>query len=192
MAGRARDISTLLATRDRNADTESELFDLVRQRFQVIADRLLKNERAGHSMQPTMLVDDAFLQLIRARDQTWHSRQEFFSHAARIMRSMLVDHARARVAVKRGGGDRPVALHAVGEPTDAVNPHAVVELDDVLQRLEMQHPDVFRVFDLHYFMQYELQEIADDILDVSYTTVRRRWKMARAFLHRELAGEENR
>ena len=137
-----------------------------------------------------MLVDDAFLQLIRARDQDWHSREEFFAHAAKVMRHLLVDHARTKLAAKRGRGEKPIGIDRVGEPSDAYNPQSLVELNDILQRLEAQHPDVFLVFDLHYFMRYELQEIADDILEASYTTVRRRWKMARAFLHRELVGDD--
>ena len=190
MNGSARDITTILELGSRDPDTESELFALVKQRFQAIAQGMLRNERAGHSLQPTMLVDDAFLQLIRSRDQDWRNRDEFFAHAARVMRHLLVDHARARLAVKRGAGERPVALEQVGEAEGSFNPQAIVELDEVLQRLEVQHPEVFLVFDLHYFMRYELQEIAGDILDVSYTTVRRRWKMARAFLRRELLGDD--
>ncbi len=189
MNGTARDITTILELGSRDADTEAELFKLVRQRFHTIAQGMLRNERQGHSLQPTMLVDDAFLQLVRARDQNWRSREEFFSHAAKVMRHLLVDHARAKLAVKRGRGEQPLPFDKAFEPVDARNPQSLIELNEVLERLETEHPDVFLVFDLHFFMRYELQEIAEDILDVSYTTVRRRWKMARAFLHRELVGD---
>jgi RNA polymerase sigma factor (TIGR02999 family) len=192
--GSARDITTLLELDSRDPSADEELFRLVKGRFQAIAAALMWKERPDASVQATMLVDDAFLQLIRRRNQQWSNRGEFFGQAAKTMRRLLIDHARERNAVKRGGGERPAALHVVGEPAagGASDPESLVELGEVLERLETAHPEVFRVFDLHYFMQYDLQEIADDILDVSYTTVRRRWKMARAFLRQELIGDEQR
>lgn len=189
MTGKARDITTLLELGADDSQSEGELFALVQHRFQQIARRLLAAEKPGHSLQPTVLVDDAFMQLIRAREQSWENREQFFSHAAKIMRHALVDRARAALAVKRGAGARPVALEDTVQGGAAQPPQSLIELNDVLERLESSHPAVFQVFDLHYFMQFELQEIANDILDVSYSTVRRRWKMARAFLHRELVGD---
>jgi DNA-directed RNA polymerase specialized sigma24 family protein len=70
----------------------------------------------------------------------------------------------------------------------ATDPQKLVELNEVVERLEVQHPESFKVFDLHYFMGYELKEIAEDIFDAPYTTIKRRWAMAKAFLHRELSG----
>lgn len=191
MIGNARDITTLLELDSRDADAEEELFRLVKERFQAIATALMWKERPEVSVQATMLVDDAFLQLVRRQGQQWTGREAFFAQAAKTMRRLLIDHARERLAEKRGGGDRPTPLEHTGEtvPGSSSDPGALVELDEVIQRLETQHPEVFKVFDLHYFMQYELKEIAEDILDVSYTTVRRRWKMARAFLRRELIGD---
>ena len=127
MIGTARDITTILELGSRDADAESELFELVKQRFHSIAQGMLRHERQGHSLQPTMLVDDAFLNLIQARDQDWHSREEFFSHAAKVMRHLLVDHARAKLAVKRGRGEKAVAIGKVGEPADSDNPHSLIE-----------------------------------------------------------------
>lgn len=190
MTGAARNITTLLAQGAGDANAETELFRLIQQRFRNIAGRLLARERPGHGLQPTMLVDDAFLQLIRARNRDWHSREEFFAHAARIMRHLLVDQARIALASKRGGGDRPLELDQARDAADDRDPQQLIELNEILERLERDFPDVFQVFDLHFFMKFELQEIAEDILDVSYSTVRRRWSMARAFLHRELVGED--
>ncbi len=182
----AHDITMLLERGADDVATETELFELIKRRFYVMAQGLLRNERAGHSLQPTMLVDDAFIQLVRGRNQDWSSREEFFAHAAKVMRNLLVDRARAKLAAKRGAGERPVPLAQAGEAEANDQLQSLIEVNDILQRMERLHPDVFLVFDLHYFMGYELQEIAENILDVSYTTVRRRWKMARAFLHREL------
>lgn len=190
MIGNARDITTLLDLGERDTAADEELFRLVKQRFQAIAGALMWKERPEASVQATMLVDDAFIQLIR-RGHRWANREEFFAEAAKTMRRLLIDYARSRRAEKRGGGDRGAPLVEIGEHVafEVADPGALIVLDEILKRLETQHPDVFKVFDLHYFMNYELKEIADDILDVSYTTVRRRWQMARAFLRRELVGD---
>ena len=106
------------------------------------------------------------------------------------MRRLLVDHARRQQAQKRGGSAVVLPLdERQDSPRGRSNrPQDIVELNDLLETLEAKHPDIFRVFDLHYFMGCDLREIADDILAVSYTTVKRRWSEAKRILQRELAG----
>lgn len=185
-------ITALLPRAYKDDTARSRLFRLIEARFHEIAERLMSHERAGQSVQETMLVDDAFLRLLNAEVFDWANREQFFCAAAKVMRRMLVDHARKRNAQRRGGGRTPLALDA--QQGLAANcgqdPQKLIELNDVVERLEIEHPESFKVFNLHYFMGCELKEIAEDILEMPYDTVKRRWGMARAFLHRELFEED--
>jgi RNA polymerase sigma factor (TIGR02999 family) len=188
--GSAKDVTTLLGLLDDDSQAEERLFRLVQQRFHAMARRKLRGESPDHTLQATALVDDAFRKLISGRRLTWQNREQFFAATAKVMRQILVDCARKRDAAKRGSG-RPVAsLEGIAEPpprswNDAAR---LVELNDLIEQLERQHPETFQVFNLHYFMGYELKEIAEDILMIPYTTVKRRWANAKAILHRELVG----
>jgi RNA polymerase sigma factor (TIGR02999 family) len=191
MSTRVRDITALLERGAGDPQARETLFRLIEQRFREIAGALLRKEGKARSWQETMLVDDAFCNLIAASSAQWQNREQFFCSAARVMRRLLVDHARQRKALKRGGGAVVAGLdeqrHTPRRGTPG--PADLLELNDLLEKLETQHPDVFKVFELHYFMGCELKEIADEILRIPYTTVKRRWSKAKRLLYEELTRE---
>ena len=152
------------------------------------ARRALRREREGHTLQPTALVHEAYLRLIDQRRAQWESRAQFQAVAAEIMRRVLVDHARARLAAKRGGGVRHVTLSAADD-VDAAGGAAgvdVLALDDALTRLAALDPAKARLVELRYFAGLSMSEAAA-ALGVSPATVGREWAVARLWLRRELA-----
>ena len=181
-------ITTLLEQAATDRKAEDRLYRTIESRLHRMAGYFMGRERPDNSLQETILVDDAFQRLVHDSLKNWQNREEFFCAAARVMRQILIQHARERNALKRGGGNRGAPLDDIGEPLDqkSPNPASLVELDEILSRIEKKHPDVFKVFHLHYFMGCELKEIAELILKLPYTTVKRRWNMAKSLLHREL------
>lgn len=153
-----------------------------------IAVSALRRERAGHTMQPTELVDEAFVRLVDHRQTTWESRSHFYGVAANVTRRILVDHARRRARVKRDHGMQVTLderLHdtsrdAGGSTLD------LVALDSALQELETLAPRQGRVVELRYFAGLDIDETAE-ILGVSRATVKRDWSFARAFLLQALS-----
>ena len=146
----------------------------------------LRHERAGHTLQPTALVHEAFLRLVGQSRAQWQNREQFFAVAARAMRRVLVDHARARAAAKRGDGRTLIALD---EAPDPAAPPAVdvLALDQALDRLAAIDLRQARAVELRYFAGLSAPETAA-ALEVSLATVNRDWAMARAWLFRELGG----
>ena len=150
----------------------------------------LRREGAGHTLQPTALVHEAWLRLGRQHDGPWESRTQFFAIAAQMMRRVLVDHARRRRALKRGGGvqvtlgdaDRADAGPAGNSPLDALD---VLALNDALARLASLDPQKARLVDLRYFAGLSMPEAAA-VLGVSLATAGREWAVARMWLRREL------
>jgi len=155
------------------------------------ARRALRREDAGHTLQPTALVHEAYLRLVDQRPIRWQGRAQFFGVAARCMRQVLVDAARTRRAAKRGGGARPVTLgNAEGvAATPAPGAEAagidVLALDAALARLAVLDPDQARVVELRYFAGLTLDDTAAT-LGISPATVSREWTVARRWLRREL------
>ncbi len=191
MSTHISEITALLERAPGDPKARDTLFRLIEQRFREIAAALLRKEEQAGSWQETMLVDDAFWNLISTSSAEWQNREQFFCSAARVMRRLLVDHSRERKALKRGGGAVVAGLdeqlHTPRRSTPS--PTDLVELNDLLEKLETQRPDVLRVFELHYFMGCELKEIADEILRIPYTTVKRRWSEAKRLLYEELTRE---
>ncbi len=159
------------------------------------AGLVLRRESEGHTLQPTALVHEAWLRLAAQQDARWESRSQFFAIAAQTMRRVLLDHARARHALKRGGGGVQITLGgaedrgearaaraAEGAPLDAVD---VIALDDALARLAALDPQKARLVDLRYFAGLSIPEAAE-VLGVSTATVGREWAVARMWLRREL------
>ena len=146
-------------------------------------------DRAGHILQATALVNEAYLRLIDWKDVQWQNRAHFFAVASQIMRRVLVDEARARDREKRGGGQLHVSLSEAADV--AAGPLArgvdLVALDDALQTLETLSARQSRVVELRFFGGLSLEETAH-VLDVSVGTVRRDWSLAQAWLFRELGG----
>jgi RNA polymerase sigma factor (TIGR02999 family) len=153
------------------------------------AARHMRRERANHTLQPTALVNEAWVRLMdlpnRGGEHGWESRTHFFAVASILMRQILVDHARKRLAAKRGGTQHQVTL---AEPLLATYPAPVdvLALDQALERFQAIDARATRVLELHFFGGLSFDEIAG-VLDVSTRTVKRDWTMARAWLHDELS-----
>jgi RNA polymerase sigma factor (TIGR02999 family) len=165
------------------------LTPLVHQELRRIAARCMAGERAGHILQATALVNEAYLRLIDWRDVQWQNRAHFFAVASQIMRRVLVDVARTRDRDKRGGGQLHVSLSEAAGVADGPLARGVdlIALDDALKSLETLSARQARVIELRFFGGLSLEEAAH-VLDVSVGTVRRDWSLAQAWLFRELSG----
>jgi len=176
----------LLEWRGGNEDALSRLIPLVHEELHRLADRYIRRERAGHTLQATALVNEAYLRLIDAKRVQWRDRAHFLAISARLMRRVLVDYARSRGYQKRGGDAVRVTLveeiAAVGEPD-----LELVALDDALQALAKFDERKSRVVELRSFGGLSVEETAT-VLHVSPDTVMRDWKLAKAWLLRELGG----
>jgi RNA polymerase sigma-70 factor (ECF subfamily) len=159
------------------------------------AELAMRREHEGHTLQPTALVHEAWLRLGDQQDAQWESRTQFFAIAAQMMRRVLLDHARTRHALKRGGGavqvslgDRDFSIAQSGAPNGGavpIDPVDVIALDDALARLAVMDPQKARLVELRYFAGLSIPETAA-ALGVSTATVGREWAIARMWLRREL------
>ena len=165
------------------------LLPLVYDELRRIARRQLRRERAGHTLQPTALVNEAYLRLVDQRQVDWRSRTHFFGVAARVMRRILVDNARRHKAEKRGGGLHLVPIDEAAE-TAGADEISVLGLDAALGRLERIDRDLAQIVELRAFGGLTIEEAAQ-VLKVSASTAKREWRTAKAWLAREL-GAENR
>ena len=162
------------------------LAPLVQQELRHVAARQMAGERPGHVLQPTALVNEAYVRLVDWKNVQWQNRAHFFGVAAEIMRRILVDVARARNRDKRGGNALQVSFSDL--PDIPVGPtQDLVALDDALKTLETLDPRQSRVVELRFFGGLSLEETAE-VLKVSVGTVRRDWSLAQAWLYRELTG----
>lgn len=158
---------------------------LVYAELRRLADIYLKRERPGHTLQSTALVHEAFLRLVNQRDVQWKNRAHFFGIAAQMIRRILVDHARAHQAGKRGAGAVRLTLDDridVPQKQDL----DLVALDDALQVLAAMDPVQSRIVELRFFTGLSIEETAE-VIGVSSATVKREWATARALLYRELS-----
>ena len=179
------DVTRLLrAWRQGDAAALDELFAVVYHDLHRQADRFMRAQPAGHTLQSTALVSEAYLRLAGGEPVDWKSRAHFYGVAAKAMRSILVDHARAHRAAKRGGGAVPITLAGADEsgPQDV----EVIELDESLQRLAELDPRKARLVELRWFGGLSIEEAAE-VLEVSPATAKREWRTARAWLRRELS-----
>ena len=159
---------------------------MVFEELRAIAGRQLRREREGHTLQPTALVNEAYLKLRQLRGIRWHDRVHFFAFASRIMRRILVDHARGRLAAKRGAG----AIRSIGSRLDAqsqggLGAATLIDLDRALDRLALERPKLARLVEARFFGGLTVEEVAT-VLECSPRTVKRDWAFARAWLLREL------
>jgi RNA polymerase sigma-70 factor (ECF subfamily) len=162
------------------------LTPLVHHELRRLAARCMADERPGHILQATALVNEAYLRLIDWKDVRWQNRAHFFAVAAQIMRRVLVDAARTRDRAKRGRGQLHVSLSEAAD-VPAGQPVDLVALDDALTTLEQLNARQSRVIELRFFGGLSLEEAAH-VLGVSVGTVRRDWSLAQAWLFRELSG----
>jgi RNA polymerase sigma factor (TIGR02999 family) len=165
------------------------LIPLVHNELHRIARRCMAGERAGHSLQATVLVNEAYLRLIDTKDVAWHDRAHFLAVAARVMRRILVDHARSRRAQKRGGAETRVtfdeALIVTNEPRQDF-----VALDEALEVLAAFDERKSRVIELRFFGGLSVEETAS-VLKVSPETVMGDWRLAKAWLRREMRADRS-
>jgi len=170
---------------DGSQEALDNLLPLVYDELHRQAARYLRRENKDHTLQPTALINEAYLKLIDQREVNWENRTHFFAIAAQAMRRILVDHARTKHREKRGGDDAKLSLdEALTFVADEKNID-LIALDEALTRLEMKDKQQTRIVELRYFSGLSLEETAE-ALNISRTTAARDWAMARAWLHREL------
>ncbi|MBI1766013.1 MAG: sigma-70 family RNA polymerase sigma factor [Acidobacteria bacterium] len=165
-----------------------QLMPLVYDELRRLARRHLRHELHQHSLQPTMLVHEAYLRLADQPQVSWENRAQFFGLAAKLMRNILVDHVRARQADKRGGGALQVSLSAVDQLGRVAQEPEVelLALDAALERLAAYSPQHSRLVELRFFGGLTIPETAE-VMGLSHATVERNWTFARAWLRNELS-----
>jgi RNA polymerase sigma-70 factor (ECF subfamily) len=175
----------LLAWRQGDGTALDRLIPLVYEDLHRMAQRHLRGERPGHTLQPSAIVNELYLKLLGRQSSDWQNRAHFFAVAAQSMRRILVEHARHRDAKKRGGQGARYLLDTVV----LTEPRAVdlIALDDALAKLTALDPEQGRVVELRFFGGLTEEEIAE-ALSVSSRTVKRKWVAAKTFLYRELSG----
>ena len=161
------------------------LMPLVYQELRRIADRALGRERRGHTLQATALVHEAYVRLVQQHSAQFENRAHFFAIASQLVRRILVDHARRRASLKRGGGEAPLSLDM--EVADRSSSVDALALDEALQRLATLDPQQARIVEMRFFGGLTVEDTAE-VLNISPRTVKRDWSMARAWLRRELSG----
>lgn len=184
--------ATLLLDRCRHGDPDAAaaLLPLVYEQLRGLAASYLHRKvglRGAHTLQPTALVHEAYLKLIRASDQTFEGREHFCAVASLAMRQILTDHARRKRAAKRGGDAVAEMLDGIEEPSGA-GAIDIVALDDALTRLAALDPREARIVELRYFGGLTIEEVARHF-DVSTRSIERAWRKTRAWLSRELSGD---
>ena len=180
------DITQLLhQLRRGNRDAEAELVPLIYDELRRLAGRYLRQERPDHTLQPTALVHEAYLRLIQQPEINWQNRSHFYAVAARLMRRILVDHARGHRARKRGGQAQRIDLE---QALVFVDQHTteMLALDEALDRLAAFDERQSRIVEMRFFAGLKEDEIAD-VLGISTRTVMREWNVARAWLYGEMS-----
>ncbi len=183
------DVTVLLnAWSDGKQDALDELMPLVYQELRKLARSYLRAERPEHTLQPTALVNEAYLRLVDQRNVRWQNRRHFYGIAAQLMRRILVDHARKRQSEKRGGGEALIPFEeAKGVPVKARD---LVALDDALKDFATIDPRSAKIVELRQFGGLSIDETAD-VLEISPATVKRDWTLAKAWLRRAtLSGQK--
>ena len=168
-----------------DAKAADELLPLVYEELRSLAARRMAGEAAGHTLQPTALVHEAWLRLVRSPDQTWQNRAHFFRTAAECMRRILIDHARRKQQIRHGGGQERVSL----EGLDIADDHdglRLLHVNEALDRLALQDATKAEIVKLRFFAGLENREIAE-MLGLSERTVERAWRFAKAWLLAEFS-----
>lgn len=161
-----------------------ELMPLVYEELRKLAKSYLRRERRNHSLQPTALVNEAYLKLLDQENLSWQGRTQFFALAAKLMRNILVDHARERLAEKRGGELFKLSLSKADRLTSKPDLD-LLALDDALQQMAEVMPDHSRIVELRFFSGLTIPETAQ-VLGKSHATIEREWSFARSWLRSEM------
>jgi RNA polymerase sigma factor (TIGR02999 family) len=173
--------------RQGNKQAEAELIPLIYSELRRIAGSYMRDERPGHTLQPTALVHEVYLRLADQTRVHWKSRAHFFAVAAKLMRRFLVDHARERTADKRGGRQVPLEIDNFDAEYVSKRPEEVLAIEAALERLEGFDSQQARIVEMRCFGGLTVEEVAE-ALGISPRSVKREWAMAKAWLRAELAG----
>jgi RNA polymerase sigma factor (TIGR02999 family) len=180
-----QDVTALLVRwRSGDRDALDALTPLVYDELRRLAKSYLRRERPDHTLDGTALVHEAYMRLVDQRSVEWRNRNHFFALAAELIRRILVDHARARIAAKRGGANVKLSLDEALAPADEKDLN-ILALDDALVALAKADPQQSRIVELRYFAGLTIEETAD-VMEISPATVKRDWTTAKAFLKREM------
>lgn len=172
-----------------NQQSLEELLPLIYNELRHLAHNFLYRERAGHTLQTTALVHEAYIKLIDQRDTHWQNRAHFFAIAAQAMRRILIDSARRHVAAKRGNAGEMISLEVVASISHEPNSQ-LLALDEALTALSIIDPLQSRIVELRYFGGLTIEETAT-VVKLSTATVKREWSMARAFLYSNLKADSD-
>jgi RNA polymerase sigma factor (TIGR02999 family) len=184
-----QDVTEILAQIERgSASAPGKLLPLLYEELRALAGSYFRNQVADHTLQPTALVHEAFIKLAGSAETGWKSRAHFFAVAARAMRQILINHAYAKKTGKRGGGRRRVTLSGLKTPSRSDFEIDLADLGEVLEKLADLSPRQVQIVEMRFLAGLDESQIAH-VLDLSTRTVRREWRMARAFLKSELTGE---
>lgn len=180
------DISQLLVKWGEGDDQALEdLMPMVYTELKRLANNYLRKEHPGHTLQPTALVNETYLRLVDQKDIRWQNRAQFYGIAAKVMRRVLVDHARAKHADKRGGADQQrLSITSAGEIPSKPDLN-LLALHEALEELAALDPQQSRIVELKFFGGLSIEETAE-VLGLGHATVERDWKMARAWLRGKL------
>ena len=184
----SQDVTQLLRAMgdgDGDGQVARRLLPLVYDELRHVADRYMRRQPGNHTLQATALVNEAYMRLVEQDDATWANRAHFMGVAAKAMRTILIDHARRKHAAKRGGGAAVIALDE-GAVLDDKSPVDLLAIDDALTRFAESYPDKAKVVELRFFGGLNVEESAR-VLDSSTATIKRDWRMAKAWLKRELS-----
>lgn len=184
---RAEITRILTQLRDGDVQAAERLLPLVYDRLRDIARRQFRNERRNHTLQPTALVHQAYLEMVGHEVLDYQARTHFFATAAKIMRQLLVDHARSKMRRKREGSHRRVPLH--DDVLTLERDEDVLRVEDALEKLGAIDPRQASIVELRFFGGLTVEEVAA-VLKVSKRTVEAEWTMIRAWLRKELAGDD--
>ena len=186
---RGNDVTLLLARwRKGSAGAEAELMERVQGELRRLAAGYMRHERGAQTLQPTAVVNEAYMRLLPQRGVSWENRAHFFGIAAKMMRRVLVDHARRRRAVKRDAGPgEPVSISRVASPAREADQVDVLALHDALSTLAELDPRQSEIVEMRFFAGLTVEEIAE-VLAISPATVKREWATAKLWLRRQMQG----
>jgi RNA polymerase sigma factor (TIGR02999 family) len=174
----------LAACKGGDIEALGSLLPIVYNELHRQAVRFFCRENAGHTLQPTALVNEVYLRLVNQDEMKWQNRAQFFGIAAQMMRRILVSHARSRRALKRGGSDQRITLDE-GVAAAPERDLSLLALDEALKRLEAIDSEKSRMVELRFFSGLSVEETAE-VMGVSPRTIDRQWQTAKAWLHREI------
>jgi RNA polymerase sigma factor (TIGR02999 family) len=184
------DITKLLIDlSDGDRSALDKLIPLIYSELRLMAARYLRREPAPHTLQTTALVHEAYLKLVDQKKVRWQNRSHFFAIAAQSMRRILIDHARNRLSAKRGGNEQKIALDGGAIDISAERAASLVALDEALERLSRIDPQKSRIVELRFFGGLSIEETAQ-ALGIGTATVIRQWRVAKAWLYKEVTGED--